>query len=78
MTISADLTACCLGDFEAGIFGLPRIYFTLADHDVNSRVAEVVCMRMTLAAVTKNRNPFSFENTQICVAIIINLHGISP
>src|SRR5215510_9022356 len=66
-----------IGDSEAGIFGFcPGLTFTFqTNYDVNSRVAQVVCVRMTLAAVAKHRNSFSFENTQICVAIIINLHG---
>src|SRR5262249_39264305 len=66
-----------IGDSEAGIFGFcPGLTFRFqTNYDVNSRVAQVVCVRMTLATVAKNRNPFSFENTQICVAIIINLHG---
>src|SRR5215510_10542644 len=66
-----------LSDFEAGILGFcPGFTLTPQTDDyVNARVAQVVCVRMTLAAVAKNRNPFSFENTQICVAIIINLHG---
>src|SRR5262245_20038880 len=69
-----------LGDFKAGIFGLrPGFTFTpQTDDHVNARVAQVVCVRVTLATVTKDRNPFSFENTQICVAIVINLHRISP
>src|SRR5262247_659696 len=69
-----------VSDSETGIFGLcPGLTsMSQTNHDLNSRVAQIVCMRMTLATVAKNRNSLSFENTQICVAIIINLHGISP
>src|SRR5262249_16084310 len=62
---------------EARIFGLgPRSTALLdADPHVHPAVAQVECMRVPLAAITNNGELFVLEQREICICVIIDIHG---
>ena len=74
---------CCFdclsdfSDFQARIssFFPRRAVFTQTNDNFNARLMQVQCMCVTLRTVTNNRNGLTFDQGQITIFIVINLHS---
>ena len=51
---------------------------TLSNDNVATAVAKVLCLSMSLASVADDSDRLVFQETQICVVVVVNLgcHGI--
>ena len=70
----------CISDFSdlqarIGRFFPRRAVFTQTNDNFNARLMQVQCMCVTLRTVTNNCNGLTFDQGQITIFIVINLHS---
>ena len=60
------------------LLGTARAFTQRNGYFAHAAIAHVQGMRMALATVSDNDNFLAFDQINICVAVIINAHGLYP